>query len=587
MPIYEITDEKTGITLELEGDSPPTNQELEMIFEDVRSKMQPAPMTDEQLRERMTVQQPQRQQPVISEPPGFRQNQQVWEQTGKSTPIGQISEGMGSAALGILQGSTGGISKAAFKANRARGQYNPYEASEEGLKEYERASESNAPAYTIGELAGGIWTGNQLGKAAMGARPVRQAIAGTRALPGKVARPVRAAAKFATRSTAEAAPWISQAGIEGGVGEASKEAGINLAVDAALGWVGKGVLKGVRKILPTTTRVSKEALETFSSPEGRKMIQEFAGKGEELADYVIENLDNFDDFLPDYKRVETLLEKMPPIKKSTAINHIKDIMFDEAGNEIFEATTGTNLNKKIEKIVNIIEKNYPGDLLPASDYKKIIKDFDNGLYAAYGKQVDVFKTKLKVMRHNVNETLKQVAEKSGNKEYLDLMDEIHSKLQLKKSIEKKVGSAVDPYSRADRTERLLSSLTHKNKGGTRKLVDDLGEIFGDDVKGKAEAISYALQLGIDVNKKQPAWFNTIFLRSLLGGISGGASLGLLGGFAGTGGAAIPGAIAGIGVGAAATSPRVGSMLYKGFSPQTGRNIAKIRYTIGDVTKQGE
>ena len=32
MPVYEVTDPDTGQTLELEGDSPPTEQELEQIF---------------------------------------------------------------------------------------------------------------------------------------------------------------------------------------------------------------------------------------------------------------------------------------------------------------------------------------------------------------------------------------------------------------------------------------------------------------------------------------------------------------------------------------------------------------------------
>ncbi len=38
MPIYEVTDGETGKTLELEGDSPPTEQELEEIFSSVRPK---------------------------------------------------------------------------------------------------------------------------------------------------------------------------------------------------------------------------------------------------------------------------------------------------------------------------------------------------------------------------------------------------------------------------------------------------------------------------------------------------------------------------------------------------------------------
>lgn len=40
MPIYEVTDPKTGVTLELEGDSPPTEQELEQLFSQYSVKEQ-------------------------------------------------------------------------------------------------------------------------------------------------------------------------------------------------------------------------------------------------------------------------------------------------------------------------------------------------------------------------------------------------------------------------------------------------------------------------------------------------------------------------------------------------------------------
>lgn len=43
MSVYEVTDPKTGVTLELEGDSPPTEAELEEIFASVSAGTPPAP----------------------------------------------------------------------------------------------------------------------------------------------------------------------------------------------------------------------------------------------------------------------------------------------------------------------------------------------------------------------------------------------------------------------------------------------------------------------------------------------------------------------------------------------------------------
>jgi len=45
MPVYTVQDKETGITLKLEGDSPPTEQEIASIFEKQSSSLDKSPDT--------------------------------------------------------------------------------------------------------------------------------------------------------------------------------------------------------------------------------------------------------------------------------------------------------------------------------------------------------------------------------------------------------------------------------------------------------------------------------------------------------------------------------------------------------------
>lgn len=524
-----------------------------------RGGAQPIPMSDEQMRTALIVKNTgdNRMNPPVGNQEYYsrRKQQAVMDRQ----PMGVVANVMGSGALGVLQGATGGLSKKAFVGNEQRKGSSVNQAE----NVYSKGAEGNTPAYTIGELLGGLWTGGGLGKVAAGSRIFKSA---------------PQIAKFAAKSTAEAIPWISKAGVERGGKAAGKEAVLNLAIDAGLGVVGRGVRRGIQAIIPMTSRVGKEALEHFATREGKNLIRKFAGKGDELSDYVIENLDNFDDFLPEYKRVGVLLEKMPPIKKTDLYESISKLRIKKP------LGVENKINEDILNFLQDINGHYPGEFLPASDYKQIIKSLDNGLFGKWGKESNALISRLKMLRKDMRVTLENVAEKSGNKEYTDIMREIHHKLNVKKAIEKKIGTSADRYSRSDRTERFLLNLTRMNKKGSNVLADEIGKVFGSDVKAKAKAVKYARELGINVNECHPATFNTLFMRSLVGGISGGATLGILGGMSGGEGFDKSKALGGIVAGAALTSPRAGAAVYtlsKNIKAKHLRDIAKTRHTIGE------
>jgi len=84
MPLYEITDPKTGKVLELEGDSPPTEQELEQIF----SAQQLDPV-DQEIKDRL-----QAQQPVSQAEPSL--NQRIGSAI-ESTNVGKAASELASA----------------------------------------------------------------------------------------------------------------------------------------------------------------------------------------------------------------------------------------------------------------------------------------------------------------------------------------------------------------------------------------------------------------------------------------------------------------------------------------------------------
>ena len=148
--------------------------------------------------------------------------------------------------------------------------------------------------------------------------------------------------------TAEALPWISKAGIEKGAVGIGKETALNLMLDASLGWIGKGVRAGVEQVMPMTTRVSKEALEAWATPKGKKLIQKYAGEGENLSDYVIENLDNLRNLI----KLELSNNKIQKIGGLENLGKLQELFLDRNNIKILE---GINTLEKL--IILFLESN--------------------------------------------------------------------------------------------------------------------------------------------------------------------------------------------------------------------------------------
>jgi hypothetical protein len=387
--------------------------------------------------------------------------------------------------------------------------------------------------------------------------------------------------QFATKSTAEGLPWISKAAMEEGAGGAAKEAGINLVADALIGKFGKAIKKGGEKVIPFFTRTSREAMESYVKPQGRKLIREMAGKGDEFVAETIEQVDELNaEMIPEYQKAVRILKKLPPMKKSELVD---DVLSMKQSDNI-----GVNeqINKFVTKEIDKINTELP-DMVTPDKYKEIVNTLTESIRSDFGKSSNRLKSQIKGLRNRMKTKLERVATASGRDDYVDLMKKTSEKINMKNAINRKLGAAGDSYLQADRIERFYNTLHHKGKNGSRRLVDDISELFGDDVAGKASALRYARELGIEAGEKYPSWFNKIFMQSLIGGISGGATLGILGGMSGGREFNKERAVGGLVAGAALSSPRVGSQVYKLLKQQKvgSRDVAKVRHLIGDLIKE--
>ena len=526
---------------------------------------EPVKMSDEQLRKSLTVSQPEEEQTVIEAPEDYYNRKELFEKS-RQGPLGRVIDAAGSAALGYAQGATGGAAKKTIGAMVPRGE-----------EIYKSGEEASPIAYTIGDLIGGITTGKAVGGYVSGLGPVKNITAAV----GSKSAPAGKILNFITRSTSEGLPWITKAGFEEGAVGAAKEAGINLATDAILGGVGKAFKYGGKKLIPTFTRTSEGAMESFSTPEGKKLIREMAGKGEDFVAETIEKVDELNaEMIPEYRKAVGILKKLPPMKKGELIDDVRSMAQPD--------NIGVNeqINKFVANEIKKIESELP-DMIAPDKYKEVLNTLTESIRGDFGKSSNRLKSQIKGLRNKMKTKLENVARASGREDYIDLMKKTSEKLNMKNAINRKLGAAGDSYLQADRIERFYNTLHHKGKTGSRRLVDDIGELFGNDTAGKANALRYARELGIDAGEKYPSWFNKVFMRSLIGGISGGATLGILGGLSGGSEFNKERAIAGLATGFSLSSPRIGATIYEALkrSKVNSRDVAKIRHLIEGVTKE--
>jgi hypothetical protein len=587
-----------------------------VIFQDFVSKYQgkqenvaPVPMNDRQLQQSLAVQQPKNSSPEIIEAPvDFYNNARMWDRTGRTTGTGIAANTVGQAALGFLQGATGGAAKKVLALS----------GNDAATREYDAAGER--PAFMIGDLAGGIVTGNQIGKA-VSKIPVVSRLAASRKLPAK-------AAAFIARSTAEGAPWIVQEGIDNGLSGVGKEAATNLAFDTAFGGAGQLVKKGVQAVekpvktlLTELSGISEEAYKNWNNPEARQLIMQNLGKQKEIATELVDRIQKFDEYLPDYHQVEAVLENMPPM-------HIKrlqqQIELFKVKNPVFKQQIANNkgLKEVIDNIADVTGADWVNkEWMPATQYKELLKGLDDEIGAAWGKEsASLLTTKLKQLRHTMGEELENAAMKSGNTEYVDIMRDYRKKLDARAALQRKLGQAADVQ--MSRSERFIDLLHGKNKTEMQELVGDLDKIFGDsDLLQRSKYANLGKQLHVNEKGQLPYLPVQTTGRTSLGinagrvaGAVGGFAAGAMGGIGDLTGIA-PGFLAGsagehIGgaIGAAVSSPRIANAVYatnraikkrvenlpkylrrpvRELAPYaTARNLAKTRYLIGDLTNGG-
>lgn len=210
MPIYDVTDENTGITLTLEGDRPPSPEDLDAIF------AQEIPRQREQLVEQQRTQ--------LAES----------RRLGRETSPGQVEAGL----LGFGQGTTLGLGEEIGAGVGALGAVaDPDETISERYKRIrdeqrgrQRLARQQFPAtYIGGELAGGLATGISGAGRAVAGQTLRQAVprlAGIGAAEGGIAG---YGLTEETDPLAQAADVATGAAIGGALGTAVPAVGAGLS----------------------------------------------------------------------------------------------------------------------------------------------------------------------------------------------------------------------------------------------------------------------------------------------------------------------------------------------------------------------
>lgn len=210
MPIYDVTDENTGITLTLEGDRPPTQQQLDAIF------------TQERTRQRAQLVEQQR------------------GELAESRRLGrQITPGQTEAAIrGFAQGATLGLGEeigAGVSALGALGDDDEtvserYRRLRDEQRAQQRLARQAHPITTaVGEAAGGLAGGIAGAGRAVAGQTLRQAIPRLAGIGGAEGAVAGYGFTEAEDPTAQAADVATGAAIGGALGVAVPAVGAGLS----------------------------------------------------------------------------------------------------------------------------------------------------------------------------------------------------------------------------------------------------------------------------------------------------------------------------------------------------------------------
>jgi hypothetical protein len=301
--------------------------------------------------------------------------------------------------------------------------------------------------------------------------------------------------------------------------------------------------------------VPEEALRAWGTKAGREAIKANAGKEFEIGQDLVKMIESFDDYLPEKEAVNRILERMPGITPEKALEALRQSKaattltpgkpavvevttrreaptaanlkpedgparnrsFDqltgdpefnikqpqEAGREVSAIPTGDAANKKIDDLMGRLKLVAGEDVhtgktgaIPAKKYRDIRASYDTEAKAAFKKdERELLERALLNARNQMAADLREAAKKSGDPEFVTLMESYADKLGKLERIKKFMGSNAE--TREFRAEGFISNLLNANKTAQQNLLKDLEDVFDADLMTRVQGAKWGKQIGKD------------------------------------------------------------------------------------------
>jgi len=284
--------------------------------------------------------------------------------------------------------------------------------------------------------------------------------------------------------------------------------------------IAKSANKGIGSVAEQLSGVPQKSLRRYgASSANRKAIQVASGTQSQIADDILNTIDDFDNYLPEKTIIDKSLQNMPPIKTTKLIDTLSKSKIQNP------VTAGAKTaNKKIDELIADINTNFATGEIPAVNYRELRIQFDNELRSAWDKDYkDYIEKAMTKARTTMKNDLIETAKASGKPEYVKAMETYSKKLDAVEQLKKYVGKSSD--SRNKRIESFVSNLFGNNSTNKQQIVKELGDVFGKDFIGQSELARIAQDLG-------PGGVPTLFPkqttgRSVMGLGTGAATYGAL------------------------------------------------------------
>lgn len=440
MPTYEVEDPTTGKVLELDGDSPPTEQELEEIFASVGASPTPAPSA-----------------PAEDESPGLFAS--VFPSTSEA-----VSEG---GALTAPKAALGAFTDVLSIPQRAS-------ATVTGQKF------SDPNSYIGRSAVENRWEGGADRREEM-FKPVKgnpaqtgmnMMIGGAIDQPEEIAKPIR---EIAVRTATD--PLSYAAAVPKALG--------------AVGAAGKALNKGSGKLAQELSGVSEEALRLGATKAGRQQLRQASGRQAEIGNKLTDAISDYHQYLPEKDIVENALKQMPPVDITKTIEALERTKIKPRGG-VSLLPHQARANAEIDAIISGVRGKGNVTHIPAEDAYHLRRDFD------YNLDFDKPETKLvdralKEARTQLKNDLLRSAGSSGKMEYAHAMKDWARKLNLLDKINSRLG--LTKNTREARSEAFVKNLFGKNSAHKQELLKDLDEVFGTDLLKQSRMTFLADEIG--------------------------------------------------------------------------------------------